>query len=581
MTAAPAAPYVRLDSWRGVGRGFEFRGLRREVAARRLDEVLPALRAVEDAARAGLHAAGFLAYEAAPAFDAALRVPPPHPTLPLLWFGLFAERAPAPPPAASERDFALGAWAASLTPAEHARQVTAIREWIAAGETYQVNHTFRLRARFRGSDAALYAALGRAQRAEFCALIRLPGVSILSLSPELFVRWRARELEVRPMKGTRARGRWRAEDDALAAELRASAKERAENLMIVDLLRNDLGRIAEYGSVRVPRLFEAERYPSVHQLTSTVTATARPGVGLVERLHALFPCGSVTGAPKVRTMQKIAELEREPRGVYCGALGFVSPDEAAFNVPIRTLLLDHAAGSAELGVGSGVTYDSDAASEYRECLQKAAFTHAGAGDFELLETLRYEPAAGFAWLDEHLARLTWSAERLGFAPPPADVAARLEAAVRGESDARRVRLRLARDGAVGADVQPLDPLPAVLRARLAVRPVDRDDPLLYHKTTARALYEEQRAAHPGYDEVLLRNREGEPTEFTTGNLLVRRGGRLLTPPVAAGLLPGVLRGVLLARGEIEEMTLTLDDLRSADAIYLLNSVRGRVPVTLT
>ncbi|HEX6070728.1 MAG TPA: aminodeoxychorismate synthase component I [Longimicrobiaceae bacterium] len=569
-------PYARFDAFDGTGVGWELAGLVDVCEARRIEEVEPALRAVEAAVAEGRHAAGYVAYEAAPGLDGSLTTHAPRSDLPLVWFGIFAERRPVhppPPPAEAARGIT-APWHPALDPAEHAARVSAIREWIAAGDTYQVNLTFPLRADAPATDAELYAALGSAQRAAYCALLRLPRVSVVSASPELFFRWTGRELELRPMKGTRPRGRWLEEDRERAAELAGSAKDRAENLMIVDLLRNDAGRVAEFGSVEVARLVEVESYPTVLQLTSSIRARTREGTTLADLFRALFPCGSVTGAPKVRTMQIIRALEDAPRGVYAGAVGLVSPGEAVFNVPIRTLLLDRESGRMEMGVGSGITWDSDAAAEYAECLQKAAFTRHRPPTFSLLETMAYHPAEGVRYREEHLGRMAASAAYFGYPMDAAGVERALDEALLGAEGARRVRLLLDAGGAIRVETAPLGETPRVLRARLAARPVDSADPLLQHKTSWRAPYEERLAEVPGYDEVLLVNERGELTEFANGNLVVRLGGVDWTPPRDCGLLPGVLRQVLLRTGEVRERVLRAEDLQNAEEVYRINSVRG-------
>ncbi|HET6762788.1 MAG TPA: aminodeoxychorismate synthase component I, partial [Longimicrobiaceae bacterium] len=529
MNPAPT-DLARFDALgpHGEGRSFVFRDEIEVIEAWAVAEVIPALQRVEHHVAQGLHAAGFVAYEAAPAFDPALAVRPADPRLPLLRFGIYRERAAsAPPPAAGDEAFALGDWTPSISREAYDAAIRRIRAWIAAGDTYQVNHTFRLRAPFAGDDDALYARLVNAQRAAYCAHLRWDGVSVLSASPELFFRWADAELTLRPMKGTRPRGRWPAEDDALAAELAASPKDRAENLMIVDLLRNDAGRVAQIGSVQVPRLFEVERYETVHQMTSTIQARTAPGTGLTDVFRALFPCGSITGAPKVRTSQIIAELEDSPRGIYTGAIGFASPGEAVFNVGIRTLVIDRAGGTVELGVGSGITYDSAAADEYLECLSKAEFARRAANDFELLETLRWEPALGFVRREGHLARMRESARYFGFRMDDGEVNRALEDAVRSADGARRVRLTLARDGGVRAEAHPLtlDADAAPVRVAIAAEPVDSGDALLYHKTTRREPYARRAAARPDCGDVLLVNERGEVTESTIANVVVEIAAR--------------------------------------------------------
>jgi para-aminobenzoate synthetase/4-amino-4-deoxychorismate lyase len=574
-------PSVRLDSSRPDGRSISFHKLELEVEARALGDVLPALAEVEAGVARGLHAAGFLTYEAAPTFDPHLAAHAPRPDTPLLWFGLFRERREhGPMPVLSDAQLAapssIGPFRPSTDRARYERDVARIQDWIAAGDSYQVNHTIRLTADFDGDEDALYARLAAAQRADFCAHIRLPGVSILSASPELFFRWTGGRLELRPMKGTRGRGRWPEEDDARAAELVASPKERAENLMIVDLLRNDAGRIAEFGTVRVPRLFDVERYPTVHQMTSTVEATTRPGTTLTDLLRALFPSGSVTGAPKVRTSEIIAELEGGPRGVYTGAIGFVSPGEAVFSVAIRTLLLDRTAGRVELGVGSGITADSEPGAEYRECLAKAEFARAVPRDFQLLESLRFQTGGGYSLLAGHLARIGASARYFNFPWDEGEVATALDAHGAGlGAGVHKVRLLLGRGGELAVESEPIAAgAGGRVRVGIAAEPVDESDRFLFHKTTLRGVYRDRAAAHPDLDDVLLVNRRGELTESTTSNLVVKLGGELFTPPLEAGLLPGVLRTALLADGTIRERTVRPDELRRAEAIYLINSVRG-------
>jgi para-aminobenzoate synthetase/4-amino-4-deoxychorismate lyase len=574
--------YARLDALDGTGRSFAFRGLHGVIEARALAEVVPALREVEAAAGRGMHAVGFVAYEAAPALDAALVCRPPAPELPLLWFALFRHRGAAPAlqaPAEGEEG-ELSSWKASLGYAQYAERVAAIREWIAAGDTYQANLTFPLHARFAGSDLALYRELCLSQRSGYCALLRLPRFTIASASPELFFRWRAGELELRPMKGTRPRGRWPQEDRERAAELLRSPKERAENLMIVDLLRSDAGRLAEFGSVHVPALFQVESYPTVHQLTSTIRARTRTGVTLVDLFRALFPSGSVTGAPKVRTMQILAGLEHSPRGVYTGAIGMVSPDEVVFNVPIRTLVLRPGEGTAELGVGSGITFDSHAEQEYRECLQKAAFARGASRRCELLETMLFDPDRGIVLLDEHLDRLAASADYFGYPLDAGAARAACARAVAGADGPCRLRLLVAPGGEARVERHPAGPTLAAIRACVARRPVDSHDPLLYHKTTCREAYRQRLSEHPGMDDVLLRNERGELTEFTIGNLVLRRGGVHWTPPLPSGLLAGVLRGALLRQGALRERVLREEDLRGADAVFRINSVQGWTPVEL-
>lgn len=480
----------------------------------------------------------------------------------------------------------------SLDEAAYVAAVERICDYIAAGDCYQVNFTFPLHFAWFGDPLALYRALRRLQPARFGGVLRVPGATVLSLSPELFVRREGRRLVCRPMKGTAPRGATPVEDAARRQALQDSPKDRAENVMIVDLLRNDLGRIAPAGAVSVDALFAVEAYPTLFQLTSTVSADA-PGVPAAEVLRALFPCGSITGAPKVRAMQIIGELERTPRGLYTGSLGYAGPrGEFVSNVAIRTLVLDDD-GRGTMGVGSGIVADSLPAAEYRECLLKASFLTRRDPGLQLIETLRLE-AGRYPRLERHLARLQRSAKAFGFACDLDAVRDRLQGLAdappgRGEYDGndepgvQRVRLTLAWDGRIALTHAPLDTqVPdGGWTACWAAEPVASDDVLLRHKTTARARYDRELArlaSLPGVFDALFVNERGELCEGARSNLFVRLDGRLLTPAAACGLLPGVLRGELLASGEASEAVLRPADLLRAEAVFLGNALRGLVAV---
>jgi para-aminobenzoate synthetase/4-amino-4-deoxychorismate lyase len=387
----------------------------------------------------------------------------------------------------------------------------------------------------------------------------------------LFFRLDGQRVVARPMKGTRPRGRWLDEDEAIRADLVASEKDRAENVMIVDLLRNDLGRIARGGTVRAPRLFDVERYETVWQMTSTVEAETE--ASLPALFAGLFPCGSVTGAPKIKTMEIIRDLETGPRGVYCGAVGWYGPGRrGAFNVPIRTVAIDQRAGRATYRVGSGVTWDSAPSAEYDECIDKAAVLRAERPAFQLLETLLYEGGAYFL-KDRHLERLTASARYFGFAVDTGRVEDALSrAAAEFGPGPTRVRLLVGRDGAVTIEAAPAG-APRVFRLGLADAPIDSRDVFLQHKTTHRAVYERARVGRADCDDVVLFNERGEVTEATIGNVAVCLGGLWVTPPRACGLLPGTYRDFLVARGELVERVVPVEELRAAVGVALLNSVR--------
>ena len=588
----PEEVWLHSDRPGSFGRSFRFFGLEASVHAEDLGEVTAVMQAAEEAVRRGLHAVGFLCYEAAPAFDPALACGPRDPLLPLAWFGVYGQRreisaADGPP----SLEYRLGPWEPERSPRDHAGAVGRIHEYIAAGDTYQVNYTFPLCADFEGDPGGLYRDLRRSQgRAGFCAFIDLGRVVVASASPELFYALhRGGNIETRPMKGTRRRGRWLEEDEKLARELTTSAKERAENTMIVDLLRSDLGRVAAQGSVQVPRLWRAEALDTVWQMTSTITARLRDGVGQGEVMKALFPCGSGTGAPKVRTTQIIRELEVAPRGLYTGSIGYLSPAEegldtprgmeARFSVAIRTVTLDRAAGIARAGVGAGITWDSEASSEYGECLAKARFLTPSCPDFELLEGLLFEPEGGYYLLERHLRRLEGSARYFGFPYDEPRVRSRLAAAAAGARGPLQVRLRMVRDGGIRVESSEVEAASSEVTAVIAQEvAVDEEDRFLYHKTTCPGVCEEAlvEARRRGAREAILRNRQGEIAGAASGTVLVQTQAGFFTPPLASGLLPGTMRAELLAAGQARERHMRVEELASAQAVYRIDSVRRRV-----
>jgi para-aminobenzoate synthetase / 4-amino-4-deoxychorismate lyase len=557
---------------------FLFADLEDDIVAHTPEEVLPALRRVEAAVARGRHAAGFIAYEAAPGLDPSLPGRP-RGDLRLVRFGIFRHRRAIPAghfAMAAATGYRTGDWRPSWTEAEHASAVARIREYIAAGDTYQVNLTFRQQFAFAGDPFGFYRDLCRSQLAPFCAWLDLGNRAILSASPELFFRLADGTITVRPMKGTARRGRWRAEDDEARRLLRDDPKERAENLMIVDLLRNDLGKVAETGSIEVTSLFDVETLPSIHQMTSTITARLRHDTGVADVIAALFPCGSITGAPKRRAMEIAAELEDAPRGVYTGCIGYISPgSEAVFSVAIRTALIDREQGTGELGVGSGIIWDSRADAEYAECLAKGRFALAGQPEFQLVETMLYQEGGGYFLLSRHLNRLKHAAAYYGFAfnaVPVVDTLARRAAPLAGS---HKVRLLLDREGSFTIATEPLPPVAedAVCPVTFARGHVDSADPFLFHKTTHRPLYLEELESRPDCADVIFLNERGEVTEGANNNIVARIGDALVTPPLVSGLLPGVFREELLEQGEIIERVLTREDLERAEEVWLINSVR--------
>ncbi len=582
-----------LDDARPGGAARLFRDPVEWIEARDPAAALAALGRIDAAVQGGLWVAGSFAFELGYLLEPKLRPlfrPPPDP---LIAVGVY--RAPEPVdgavwmtpageafrPAPAEPSLGRDAYAAAFD---------RVRDAIAAGDVYQINLTFPLAIPFTGEPLSHLARWRAAARAGYAAIQRLDDRDVISFSPELFVSSEGDGMiRTRPMKGTVARDPDPAADRARAAALPLDEKQRAENLMIVDLLRNDLSRICAPGAVRTTDLFTVETYPTLHTMTSGVEGRLRPGLATSDVLRALFPCGSVTGAPKIRAMEIIAETEAQPRGVYCGAVGAIGPGlRMNLNVAIRTMVRAHGADRLRMGVGSGVVFDSEAAAEYDECLLKARFAVAPPPLFDVLETLRWSPAEGFLFLEEHLARLASSAAWFGRPCDGEAARAALARHVAPFGEARRVRLLLDATGAVSVESAPLegafaglDPFALQdepLRLKLVAAGLASSDPFVRHKTTNRAVYDaalaEARAA--GADEAVLLNERGAVADGSYMSLFVKRGPALATPRLADGALDGVLRRAMIAGGAppVVEATLTPDDLRDAEAIYLGNSVRG-------
>lgn len=547
----------------------EGEGLEAVLETRSLREVSAVLKEVETRAEKGCWCAGFVAYEAAPAFDRALATHPPA-NLPLVRFGVFRSLRPFAGPCANAPPPLL------LTPYVDAhtfeRRVTLIKEAIARGETYQVNFSFPLTGTDEADPTARFTRLLRAQRCRYGALIECPDLVVCSASPELFFQREGTRIICRPMKGTAPRGRWDREDEEVARRLAGSTKDRAENIMIVDMIRNDLGRIAQTGSVRVDRLFEVERLPTVWQMTSTVSAETRAGLPAI--FAALFPCASVTGAPKIQTTRLIRDLEVGPRGVYTGAVGFVGPGRRArFNVAIRTLVR-LPGGFVRYDVGSGIVWDSDPAREYAECLAKARVLVAAEDNFDVITSGRWEPSGGLLLWERHLERLCRACAYFDRPFDAEAMRAACERATAGERVPRRLRIAVGPSGELRAEIADV-PSAVPSRIALAPQPIDVDTPFVFHKTTRREMYETFRAAAPDADDVLLWNAAGELTETTIANVAFHRRGRWVTPPVHCGLLAGVMRESLLAGGEWIEGIVYKDEIVPGEEIEMANAVRGR------
>ncbi len=589
-----------------LGQWLAFENPLRILSTTKPAEVLPLLRALEEAVNEKhLYAAGFISYEAAPAFDPALTVRPDDSAFPLLWFGLYQKPSSWNPISARPITEMPLPWASPLSREAYAQIMGRLRQYLYDGETYQVNYTFRLTTPFHQEALPLFEKLIQVQGPHYSAFIDIGNFAICSASPELFFRLNGSLLESHPMKGTMKRGLTPSEDRIQAQQLQSSQKNQAENVMIVDMVRNDLGRVADKGQVKVDQLFKVERYPTVWQMISTISAKTTASLGDI--FSALFPCASITGAPKPRTMELIAREETSPRRIYTGTIGYMAPGrQAQFNVAIRTVLIDKLNLIAEYGVGGGIVWDSVSGDEYDECLLKAKVLSESPQKFQLLETLLWTPGEGYFLLERHLERLAESAEYFGFDLALGKVRSELTALKL--SQPTRIRLLISRstsDGEAavppnhcsntrtGKERGPADRIPdnnyrvltlesfpfnpaaatAPVRVRLAPKPVDISNRFLYHKTTCRQVYEAAKSEVPECDDVLLWNPAGELTESTIANLVVDIDGERLTPPISCGLLAGTFRAELLAQGKIKEGIVRVEDLPRARQIFLINSLR--------
>ena len=618
------------DSW------LHFTNPQRIIFANQLHDVLPALREIEDAVNNGFHAAGFLSYESAPAFDSAhlttetfrperseaqskdifasrasTSLLQDHSSLrsargdfPLLWFGLYTQpRLISLPQPASPKPALT--WSPTVSRETYNSAIEGIKNQIAEGRTYQVNYTMRLQTDFNADAWNFFLHLAQSQN-NHAAYIDMDRFIVASASPELFFQLDGETLTCRPMKGTTRRGRTTLEDAEQAQWLKDSEKNRAENVMIVDMIRNDLGRIAKTGSIHVPELFATEKYPTLWQMTSTVQA--QTDVSLTKIFSALFPCASITGAPKVSTMRIISELETTPRKIYTGSIGYLAPNrKAKFNVAIRTALIDRETQTAEYGVGGGIVWDSESADEYEEALLKARVLTESPPQFSLLETMLWTPDEGFFLREKHIARLINSAEyfdfpnsRKGGVPPPQLPEQILETYLNEISSKfdspQRVRLLLDKDSNLSHEAKPFRPsmLEAAsppprtaagtsnaLKVSLAKQPVNSNNIFLFHKTTHRAVYENAKRDFPDSDDVLLFNEHGELTEFTIGSLVVEMDNKLYTPPIPCGLLAGTFREYLIETSQVEERIIRMDEIEKCSQIFFVNSVRKWQRVEIT
>jgi len=541
------------------------------------DEVIDCLRHIETLTQNDqLHAAGFISYEASRAFDSSFKVNH-QADIPLLWFGIYKSRElmdhlPGKDMSSNSCEFN---WNSSVSEPEYKHAIGEIKEQIKQGHTYQVNYTVRLRSDFQAEPYGFFHNLMTNHENEYAAYIETEEFAICSASPELFFSLNGETLLSKPMKGTAPRGTTLKEDNKNREWLHNSVKNRAENVMIVDMIRNDMGRIARPGSVSVPKLFEVEKYPTVLQMTTTVVSET--DAGITEIIKALFPCSSITGAPKTSTMNIINQLEPDPRNIYTGSIGFISPDrKSTFNVSIRTVLIDKHKKRAEYGVGGGIVWDSETSDEYRECMIKAKVLTERKSVFSLLETILWNQEDNFFLLPYHLKRLRDSADYFDFPFQENHLLEKLEQARCEFSHSHyKIRVLLSSKGTFSLDISEFIPdtseNPVTLK--LAAQPVSSSNRFLYHKTTNRQIYDLQKSHVPDTDDVVLYNQNHEITETTISNIVIRKHGKLFTPKGSCGLLPGTFRANLLDQEEISETIITCEELKQADEIYLINSLR--------
>lgn len=543
------------------------------ISATSVDDVQNALQEVERLVYTNnWHAAGFVSYEAAPAFDKAFQVKNSN-NFPLVWFGLYPEPTVINLSASKAKLPSLH-WRANTEREAYNNSIEKIKNYIDTGRTYQVNYTMRLLSEFKDNEWEFFLNLVQSQN-KYAAYIDTGRHVICSASPELFFKLDGKEITSKPMKGTVKRGRTTLEDKVQADWLYHSEKNRAENVMIVDMIRNDIGRIADIGSVHVPQLFEIEKYQTLFTMTSTVQAKTRASVS--EIFGALFPCGSITGAPKISTMKIIEELEETPRKIYTGSIGYISPNrKAQFNVAIRTVLIDRENKTAEYGVGGGIVWDSDSADEYDEAILKAQVLTKSQPEFSLIETILWTPKGGYFLLEKHIERIQDSAEYFDFAFSREKFEKYLEKLANEFKSAQRVRVLLNKFGELNAETRNFQIPKSLLKVRLADSAIDSNEVFLYHKTTKRDIY----PIPDQVDDILLYNERNELTEFTPGNLVVELNDELLTPPISCGLLAGTFRTHLLETGKIKEQIIHKSQLQNCSKIFLINSIRKWVEVEI-
>jgi len=528
-----------------------------------------------------LIAAGYLSYEAAPAFDNAYCVNKKG-NLPLICFGLFKDYKTEITLESNNHESAEAIeWEIATNQTHYETHLKYIKDQIKLGNTYQVNYTLRKHSKCIANPYGFF--LEKVQDAPYAAFIESDEHTIISTSPELFFKLSDESLICKPMKGTSKRGRTLKEDIALMKELKNSEKDKAENIMITDMLRNDMGKISDTGSVKVLSEFDIEKYPTVWQMTSSVKSQTRASITAI--FEALFPCASVTGAPKVSSMKIISEIEDQPREIYTGAIGYIAPNnEAQFSVPIRTILSNKKIDRSVYGTGSGIVWDSEWEKEWDECQNKSAILSVSHQNFELFETMRWDSNRGIFLEELHLNRLKDSAEFYNFKFSHEKINDKLHDYLKNlEPESEKIiRLFLAKDGETRLTTSAYkehnkDKSQLI---SLAMQPVDSDDLSLYHKTTIRGIYEDATGENPDCDDVLLWNEDGHITESTISNIIFKKDSEYFTPPISCGLLGGTYRTHLINQGHLVERIIPKTEINLYSEIYLINSVRGKYPVKL-
>jgi len=596
MLNLPKDNFVFLETNRfdkDNSRSFLFQNPVKIISCYSLNDIKPAFLELEDCISRGFYAAGFVSYEAGFSFEEQLNNLNGNHSFPLLWFGVYKDpiiirhKGKVDLLQNKKSPYTVKNIHSNISRGEYIHNIKKIKSFIRKGETYQVNYTFKYKFDFSGSLHSFYEDLKSKQSVSYSALIKTPEVSILSLSPELFFRKDKDHIEVRPMKGTIDRGRDLAEDSLNMKTLEKSLKNRSENVMIVDLLRNDLGRISRSGTVKTKKLFEVERYETLLQMISVVRSSLKKDVTPYDLFKAIFPSGSVTGAPKISTMKIINSLEKEPRGVYTGGIGFFAPNrEAIFNVAIRTILIDNKKNKGEMGVGSGIVYDADPYNEFDECKLKVDFLTKKKNDFKLIETILHHPKKGYFLLKPHLGRLLSSAAYFNFKYDKKYITEKLKKLETRfkNSFSYKVRLLLDRTGKIDLGFSRINMNGKLIKVRFSSKKTSKNDLFLYNKTTNRNLYdkEHRKWSKRGYFDIIFTNTQNQITEGAISNIVIKKGKFYYTPPIECGLLNGVFRRSLLKNSKfpIREKVLYRGDIEKADEIYMVNSVRGMVKAKL-